>query len=87
MQARGFMGLTCPAGGGRNTLPIMGAIGPAEDLGNRLPETGKVFPPSRARWPSAAVWPDAGLGLRSLWKWLLAPDSPRLVDPSNANLP
>ncbi len=29
MQTRGFMGLACPAGGGRNTLPIMGAMGPA----------------------------------------------------------
>ncbi len=44
MQARGFMGLTCPAGGGRNTLPIMGAMGSVEGLGNRLPETGNVFP-------------------------------------------
>ena len=33
MQARGFMGLTCPAGGGRNTLPIMGAMGSVEGLG------------------------------------------------------
>jgi len=49
MHGRGFMELPCPAGGKLSIWPSLGGYGAAEGLGNRLPETGNVFPFFRSR--------------------------------------